>query len=34
MEHVRLPLMSEEYLLNRVEDELLFQNSIKCMFFL
>jgi len=33
MEHVRLPLISKQFLLEKVVDEPLFQTSLKCMFF-
>jgi len=33
MEHVRLPLVSKEYLLENVVDEPLLKNDPKCMFF-
>lgn len=34
MEHVRLPLVSNEYLLNTVKEEPLLKNNLKCMFIL
>jgi len=34
MEHVRLPLVSIEYLLKKVAEDPLIKNSVKCMCFL
>jgi len=34
MEHVRLPLASKQYILEKVVDEPLFINIPKCVFFL
>jgi len=33
MEHVRLPLISNEYLLKNVDEEPLIKNSLECMYF-
>lgn len=30
MEYVRLPLLSEDYLIQRVEEETVFKNDIRC----
>lgn len=34
MEHVRLPLLSQEYLVQRVEEEPLLKSDLKCKDFL
>lgn len=33
MEHVRLPLVSKQFILEKVVDDSLIKNSPKCMFF-
>jgi kelch-like protein 2/3 len=33
MEHVRLPLVSKQFILEKVVDEPLIKNNSKCMFF-
>lgn len=33
MEHVRLPLLSQEYLVQRVEEEPLLKTNLQCKFY-